>query len=184
MKRFLMNVVTVLRGPAKGRAARAGARPQLECLPDRLLPSGAPLLTGDTFYLSNHASDPDKLIILSEDAAPGRSTRSFVGLYLDNQHGFTDVVSGTITATGAVTPGMNGVPISTISFIGSAYYAPGFFETVSFTGQVYGAGYNPSLSANCQANSIDGWLTEWVALGSTFYARTFEPGSDWYQCIL
>jgi hypothetical protein len=176
-------------------------RPQVELLGERLLPSSAPILTGDTFYLNNSTATPDRLTIVSEDATPGLSARSFVGTYQDTAHGFVDQVSGKITATGAVTPGVDGVPISTISFSGSGIPSGSGIrrlayprESLSFTGQVFGSGYDPRMSQNCQSNSIDGTLAESVSylryrFGGGFYwsASTwsaFTSGSDWYQCIV
>jgi hypothetical protein len=143
-----------------------------------MLPSSAPIFTGDTFYLSNNA----QLRILAEDPTPGLSQRWFAGMYFDAQHGIWDGVQGTITATGAVTPGAGGVPISTISFVGQFWAWPAY-ENVYFTGQVYGNGYNPNQLPNCQSNWMDGTLTVSGWLGYSFGSSSYTTGTDWNGCI-
>jgi hypothetical protein len=181
MKRFLMNVAATLRRPGRRHAPspmNRQARPQVECLQERLLPSSAPIFTGDTFYVGNHTAQPDRLIISWESPGAGLSTRYFTGLYLDDVRGLADWVGGSITATGAVTPGSYGVPISTITFSGTSVGGfSTFFESVSFTGQVYGSGYSPN--GGCQFNSIDGTLSEWGWLGrSGFWSSSYVSGNE------
>jgi hypothetical protein len=186
MKRFLKNVAASLRRPRTKRSSpptvRQG-RPQVECLQERLLPSSAPILTGDTFYFrpGGQYRDVGQPVILAEDATPGLSTRAFAGQFWDFQHGMSLFVSGTITATGAVTPGMyGGVPISTITFVGVDWFWP-FYETVAFTGQVYGSGYNPylpQLPGLPNTNSMDGTLAEYGWLGYGFSWSSYAVGCD------
>jgi hypothetical protein len=187
MKQILRSVAASLRRPGKGRASSAPfrqARPQVESLEDRLIPNAAPIFTGDTFYLSNHTSHPDQLRVLWESPDSGLSTRQFQGVFVDNLRGMGEVVVGTITGTGAVTPGPGGVPISTITFRGSMFSLSAYYqESVSFTGQVYGSGYNPN-QCNLYGNTIDGTVTEWgVQGGYWFMSTTFTQGTDWSACI-
>jgi hypothetical protein len=178
MWQFLKNVVTRSRQSGlRPSRPRPGLRVRLnvETMEERLTPSAAPTFTGDVFYLYNYRTHAtDRLQVAQESPNLGNPTRTFVARYTDTRHGFTDVVTGSITSTGVMTP--TGVPISTISFNGGLF---GLTEHVSFTGLVYGAGY--SASNGCAgSNVIQGTLT---LAGFFYHSNTYLSGTD-YNCLI